>query len=92
MKVEFLKILVAFSGAIWLGALGLFAPISKSRTGFLRLQRRDLAEAFFVRWWRQQDEKTKNLVKELVKAGRCPCQKPTVVDDFRLFSNIAMVK
>ena len=38
MKVEFLKILVAFSGAIWLGALGLFAPISKSRTGFLRLQ------------------------------------------------------
>ena len=45
-----------------------------------------------MRWWRQQDEKTKNLVKELVKAGRCQCQKPTVVDDFRLFSNIAMVK
>jgi len=27
-------------------------------------------QAFFVRWWRQQDEKTMNLVKELVKAGR----------------------
>ena len=28
------------------------------------------SEAFFVRWWRQQDEKTRALVKELVKDGR----------------------
>ena len=27
-------------------------------------------QAFFVRWWRQQDEKTKALVKDLVKDGR----------------------
>lgn len=27
-------------------------------------------QAFFVRWWRQQDERTKALVKDLVKDGR----------------------
>lgn len=42
--------------------------------GFCGCNAHDLGEAFFVRWWRQQDEKTMNLVKELVKAGRCQCQ------------------